>query len=123
MSNRNKFKVLHTDSMLWAEGVAMDKEGDLFYKMSGQWLNMDEVIICWSTGSEDMFDDLIFEGDIINDHNGRGVVEWWQDNCAFRVNYKDGTAKWFRDYLDDEKKTIVRIGNIYNNPEFMEKIK
>jgi len=63
----------------------------------------------------------VFESDIIHDHNGIGLVEYVDDKAAFRVNYKNGRAKWFIDYnLKGELESIEVIGNIYQSPELLE---
>lgn len=63
----------------------------------------------------------VFESDIIRDHVGIGLVEYVDDKAAFRVNYKNGTAKWFIDYnLKGEMESIEVIGNIWESPELLE---
>lgn len=62
----------------------------------------------------------IYEGDILSDHNGIGVVEYSEKWAGFRVNYKNGRCKWFYNYLDSERKSIEIIGNIHENPELLE---
>jgi hypothetical protein len=61
------------------------------------------------------------EGDIIKDHVGIGVINYWQRNCAFKVSYiaeNAGQGKWFCDYiLKGELESIELIGNIHENPE------
>ena len=63
----------------------------------------------------------IYEGDVADDHNGRGVVEYVQEKAAFRLNYFDNNlAKWFLDYnLRGERESIDVIGNKYENPELL----
>ena len=56
----------------------------------------------------------IYEGDIVSDHNGVGVVKYSDKRAAYRVVYGDGTAKWFMDYnLRGERESIKVIGNIH----------
>jgi uncharacterized phage protein (TIGR01671 family) len=70
------------------------------------------------TGLHDKNGAEIYEGDIVQDHIGAGVVEW--HSAAFKVNYRDGWAKWFYDYtLKGELESIEVIGNIYQNPELL----
>jgi uncharacterized phage protein (TIGR01671 family) len=60
----------------------------------------------------------IYESDVVKDHNGVGFVEW--SNMAYRVNYKNGAAKWFYDYtLKGEFESIEVIGNIHQNKELL----
>jgi uncharacterized phage protein (TIGR01671 family) len=62
----------------------------------------------------------IYEGDIVSDHLGVGLVRYSEKHAAFRVSYGDGLAKWFYDYiLKGERESIVVIGNIHQNKELL----
>lgn len=61
----------------------------------------------------------IWENDIIEDNVGIGYVEYVDKYAAFRVNYNNRRCKWFYDYLDSEMKSLVKIGNIHENPELL----
>lgn len=72
------------------------------------------------TGLKDINGVEIYEGDIVEDHNGAGIVEYVEKYAAFRVNYTNGQAKWFYDYnLKGERESIEIIGDIYQNPELL----
>lgn len=76
------------------------------------------------TGMHDKNGVPIFEGDIIKDHIGIGVVEYSEKRASFRANYKDGTCKWFIDYnLKGELESIEVIGNIHKHAHLLEKNK
>lgn len=63
----------------------------------------------------------LYEGDIVKDHNGVGVIEYSKKFAAFKVVYSDdenkGSAKWFYDYLHSEWGSIVCIGNVHEGVE------
>lgn len=73
------------------------------------------------TGLTDKNGADVYEGDIINDHIGVGVVEYKDDRCAYRVNYCRGNyAKWFIDYiLSGEIDSVQVIGNVFENRELL----
>ncbi|WP_373033355.1 YopX family protein [Sulfurovum sp.] len=79
------------------------------------WQNIE---IMQSTGLQDKNRVSIFEGDIVEDHIGKGFVEYVEKYAGFRVNYRDGKCKWFYDYnLKGERDSIVVIGNIHENQD------
>jgi len=65
----------------------------------------------------------IYEGDIISDHNGFGIVAWEEGCAGFKVSYvgiMKGYGKWFADYnINGEFESIEVEGNIHENPELI----
>lgn len=64
----------------------------------------------------------IYEGDIVEDHIGIGVVEYSERKASFKVNYRNGFGKWFIDYiLKGERESIKVIGNIHQHARLLGK--
>lgn len=62
-----------------------------------------------------------YEGDIISDNVGIGVIEYYEKHACFKVRYrhKEGLCKHFCDYLDSELLCVEKIGNKTDNPELI----
>ena len=87
-------------------------------------INWEGVELEQFTGMLDKHGAPIFEGDILRDHVGIGVVEYSEKRASFRVNYGDGLCKWFIDYnLKGELESIEVIGNIHQHAHLLEQSK
>lgn len=79
----------------------------------------DELIFSQFTGLFDKNGVEIYEKDLVDDGNGMGIGIVEFIDSAYRVNYKNGFAKWFFDYLKNERVHIEVVGNTYENPELL----
>lgn len=75
----------------------------------------------WQQGLTDKNDNKIFEGDIVwyNYEEERGIIQWDNDTARFIITFSTFTVDF--DSVCGEELEIV--GNVYDNPEMMEKIK
>lgn len=135
MNRQIKFRALELDTGNWVYGGFVSIDG---YAMIGGKPNLNDPVtryyifqygkrreVCEDTvgqftGLLDKNGVEIYESDVVLDHVGVGVVEYNSRRSAFRVNYRDGTAKWFIDYtLKGERFSIKIIGNMHQNPELL----
>ncbi len=84
-------------------------------------VKIDPKTIGQYTGKVDADGKRIFEGDILDIMlYGKNLkVVWWQALCGFGLNDKDENNLLFMNEI--YSNGVVVIGNIYDNPELMEK--
>jgi uncharacterized phage protein (TIGR01671 family) len=85
--------------------------------------SVDPETIGQYTGLTDMNDRKIFEGDIIifdyiDYEDERGVVQWDSDIAKFIITFSTFTI----DFDNVYGRELEIVGNVYDNPEMMEKI-
>lgn len=68
------------------------------------------------TGLTDMQDAKIFEGDIVQFGGEYGKIEYSEDEAMFQVVFEG----WLTDFDHLRGTDVVVIGNIHDNPEFMD---
>lgn len=90
--------------------------------VAGEWIVNNDLNLMQTTGLKDKNGKEIFEKDIL-DYNGRKVIVKWHGSYAsfiyeFVDELQNRTTEWQPLYLSYYKFEI--IGNIYENPEFLE---
>lgn len=72
------------------------------------------------TGVKDRNGKKIFEGDIIEEDEGDGVVVYLEQFACYALEYKDVAGRLFNASLFD-CRNIEIVGNIHDNPELLKK--
>lgn len=90
--------------------------------VASEWIVNNDLNLMQTTGLKDKNGKEIFEKDIL-DYNGRKVIVKWHGSYAsfiyeFVDELQNRTTEWQPLYLSYYKFEI--IGNIYENPEFLE---
>lgn len=100
------------------------------------WRMFDEIELMQYTGLKDKNDKEIYEGDIVEIHDGtitafrtsgKHIIEWWNGQFVFQANSHEeddyiNFGWWVRSNNHSASlKQIEVIGNIYENPEPIEK--
>jgi hypothetical protein len=111
LTSFNAFGVMRKDWMNYSEG-------EYFYESS-------QILEQFIGRQDNKLIDL-YEGDIISDHVGIGVIRWSDRNNSFKVSYvgkNKGQGKWFADFnLKGELESIQKIGTIHQNPKMLEDV-
>lgn len=118
MMDRLKFRVWNKkkttyDVPDYASRYLIDEDGDLCISIEydgESYVNMKDYIVQQCTGLKDKNDNLIYEGDIVENWSGSEPVIW--DN-EFKVEHDSARFS----IMHDDYKVI---GNIFENPELLE---
>lgn len=103
------------------------KQDNIIIKGSGFWVEVEAETVGEYTGLTDANCVRIFEGDIINFNECRGIIKFgeypnsWEDEDFVLGFYVDWIDHAFRkDFvLWAKKRTIQVVGNIHDNPELL----
>lgn len=84
----------------------------------------DRIILMQFTGLHDKNGKYIYESDILfhHAHERKTVMKWVDGFCCFAGETIDDTVKWEYNYYQRiDQKSLEVIGNIYENPELLNK--
>ena len=97
------FSEMDYDAFMISDGSVVDNYG---LEIGG------EPILMQCTGLKDRNGKLIYEGDVMN-YRTPFAIEWYQ-KCG-------GYSPWSEDQRYVDPETLEIIGNIYENPDLLEK--
>lgn len=107
----------YIDHISWLEDELYCIGDGITYMVSAE-----DLVLMQSTGLKDKNDKEIFEGDILDYRGRKALVRWHGSYASFIYRFVDEPhkqkAEWKPLYLAYMKCEI--IGNIYENPEFLE---
>lgn len=112
----------------WVHGYLSDKNYIYDKSLEGEFL-VDENTICQYTGLTDKNGKKIFEGDVVKDSAGVcGEVKFGlyaagfsipDTNQGFYIEFPEKSL--YREELGYWRNKIVVVGNVFDNPELLEK--
>lgn len=121
-----RFSEFVEDFFVSEDGKIYKKTKDTGYGFAISRETSNKIILMQSTGLKDKNGQEIFEGDIVQFEDcyevsdflyiNTGIIEWCQG--GFHVTNRDSVL--MEDLLDGDSLDITIIGNIYENPEFLE---
>ena len=110
----------------WVHGYLSDKNYIYDKILDGEFV-VDENTICQYTGLTDKNGKKIFEGDIVRFGKNYGEVKFGLHESNWQIDkYNQGffvkfPKVYFRNELGFWRDKVVVTGNIYDNPELLEK--
>ena len=113
----------------WVHGYLSDKDYIYDKSLEGEFL-VDEDTICQYTGLTDKNGKKIFEGDIVRYGEVCGEVKFGlyaagfsipDTNQGFYIEFPEKSL--YREELGYWRNKIVVVGNVFDNPELLEKAK
>ncbi|MEK8133167.1 YopX family protein [Paenibacillus filicis] len=127
MTREIKVRGRHVDNGEWVYGYLIGQdvivgsivEWDSEYFNTEFWYKVNPETVGQYTGLKDRNGKEIYEGDILQDDNGVGEVEWVQEHCAFMV-FTRNPSTYHRLESDGSLTSTTVIGNIHPNPDLLE---
>ena len=135
MEDRYLFKAKRLDNGEWVQGALFNGESHCIIgqeikfspytehecKIVGY--EVDRDTICQCTGLKDKNGKLIWENDIVNflDEDCYGYIGWNEEEAGFYFNVLLEDGRFKEEHLYDYQDGIEVIGNIFDNPELLER--
>lgn len=126
MSRPIKVRGKHVDNGDWVYGYLIGSdvivgeivEWDVDYFCTEYWYKVDPETVGQYTGLQDKYGKEIYEGDLLQDENGIGEVEWVQEHCAFMV-FTRNPSTYHRLESDGRLKSSIVVGNCFDHPHLL----
>lgn len=117
---KNEKKIIDVKSIDW------DENGNLIsinYPEGKDYFGYkeDDIVLMQYTGYKDVFGNEIYEDDVVKYHNNLYQVKWIF--FSFYIHRIDGRSLKELEEIAIDEKDMKLIGNIYENPELLEKNK
>jgi len=131
--DRNKFRVWHKARGEWLDKMVINGNGKLYQVLghgNRNHYSKDEIDLEHCTGTKDIAENLIFDGDLLADEAVDDwqlyKVEWCDDRCGFQclVYMGDCEFEWDGDFGIHEEvdpRELRIIGNVHENKELLTK--
>jgi uncharacterized phage protein (TIGR01671 family) len=129
--NKIKFRFWHTKLKKWLKNCAVANDGKVWDLTTNE--EVKDVIPLQFTGSKDKNGKEIYEGDVVycnsceEDDNGgvfRVVWGYFEDCCVEGETWVLDGLTWEQTvYYHSLEKDIEVVGNIYENPELLTKLR
>ena len=131
-----KFRGFDKETKAWVYGSLLLRDGgvvNIFESNDRRGFAVDSDTVGQFTGLRDKNDKEIYEGDVVKFENREtlpnvGVVTYWEDDCMFVCDSGVGVFELEKRYVTGEHlseyryNSYVVIGNIHDNPEFLDKL-
>lgn len=132
MEDRYLFKAKRKDNGEWVQGnlvFSVYHKNDVCVGQYGNEVGMHEVdpsTICQCTGLKDKNGKLIWENDIVDrKEDYPEIVKYkdgdWTIDYSYALNMKAGNGYCNLGFYAQERKCVEVIGNIFDNPELLER--
>jgi uncharacterized phage protein (TIGR01671 family) len=120
-----KFRAWIVKDKEWLNDFSVSTDGEIVNE-SNWMMDPEKVILMQSTGLTDKNGKDIFEGDVLGGFFENGFIKWCDKCKALQYSASgfcfacEGDVHWYE--LVEDEGTLEVIGNVYENPELLEKI-
>ena len=137
MEERYLFKAKREDNKEWIFGsyvyafvpdekshiYGLTRENHVIVEKNGNIVLIDKDTLCQCTGLKDKNGNLIWENDIVNctDEECCGYISWNESEAGFYFNVLLEGGGFEEEHIYDYQDCMEVIGNIFDNPELLER--
>lgn len=123
-NEENGYLCMNVQKVVYLSDKYKEQNGEIVEV--SQWEECNDTIIMQYTGLKDKNKKKIFNGDIVNSSNGKGVVTYVEGDGWF-IKTSEDIKKWYDTFEEaqcrlpwNEVEKLEILGNIYEHPHLIE---